>query len=172
MQLTFFSYLNPGKRDSNTSSRSVAGDGNLPEGVMSLTGIACVLNKPRSVGTVRIVLTDPNELPSVDPKNLNQLIDRKISRELLQLGWSIITKEPLKSLLGTPFVFTDEIMADDIILDEAIASNNPSAYHFAGTFKMAPSEREGTFGDWKAWWSATQASFLLSQLRIVCCRQL
>jgi choline dehydrogenase len=143
MQLTFFSCLNPGKPDPNTSSRSLAGNGKLPEGVTSLAGIACVLNKPRSVGTVRIFSTDPNELPSVDPKNLNQPIDRKISRELLRLGWSIITKEPLKSPLGTPFNFTDKIIADDARLDEAIAANNSSAYHFAGTCKMAPFEIVG-----------------------------
>lgn len=143
MQLTFFSYLNPGKPDPTVTSRSLAGDGKLPEGVKNLAGITCVLNKPRSVGTVRIVSTDPNELPAVDPKNLDHPTDRKVARELLRLGWDVMQAEPLKSLLGTPFVFTDEIMADDAKLDKAIAANNSSAYHFAGTCKMAPKEKGG-----------------------------
>jgi choline dehydrogenase len=61
----------------------------------------------------------------------------------LRLRWSKITKEPLKSLLKTPFNLTDEIIADDARLDEAITANNSSAYHFAGTCKMAPFEMVG-----------------------------
>ena len=143
MQLTFFSYLNPGKPDVRVGSRSLAGNGKLPVNVTSLAGIACVLNKPRSTGTVRITSTDPLRLPEVDPNNLARPIDRKVARELLRAGWAIITQDPLKSLLEPPLVFTEEIMADDAKLDQAIATNNSSAYHFAGTCKMAPFEKGG-----------------------------
>jgi choline dehydrogenase len=143
MQLTFFSYLNPGKPDVGVSSRSLAGNGKLPANVTSLAGVACVLNKPRSTGTIRITSTDPMQLPDVNPNNLASPIDRKVARELLRAGWAVITQDPLKSLLGPPLVFTEEIMADDAKLDEAIATNNSSAYHFAGTCKMAPVEKGG-----------------------------
>jgi choline dehydrogenase len=146
MQLTYFTYLNPGKPNPDApaakGSRSLAGKG-LPEGVESLAGIGCVLNKPRSVGTVYITSKDANVLPAVDPKNLSHPTDRLVARELLRLGWSVLTSAPLASLLGTPLVFNEAIMAHDAKLDDAIAANNSSAYHFAGTCKMAPLSKGG-----------------------------
>lgn len=143
MQLTFFSYLNPGKPDPHVNRRSLAGNGKPGADMTNLAGIACVLNKPRSTGTVRIVSKDPLQLPEVDPNNLDKSIDRKIARELVRAGWDVITREPLRSLLGPPLVFTEEIMANDLKLDQAIAENNSSAYHFVGTCKMAPIEQGG-----------------------------
>lgn len=149
LQLTFFSYLHPGNPDPRVkptrgSSRSLAGDGGLPAGAERLAGMACVLNKPRSVGVVRIVSPqDAAVLPSVDPRNLSHPTDRAVARELVRLGWRVMRSEPLRSLLGPPLTFSDSVVADDQALDEAIAKNNASAYHFVGSCKMAPKENAG-----------------------------
>ncbi|OIW32930.1 glucose-methanol-choline oxidoreductase [Coniochaeta ligniaria NRRL 30616] len=148
LQLTFFSYLHPGNPDprvaSKRGSRSLAGDGGLPPGATRLAGMACVLNKPRSVGVVRITdAEDASVLPAVDPRNLEHPTDRAAARELVRLGWKVMRSEPLRSVLGAPLSFSDEVVADDAALDEAVAKNNASAYHFVGTCKMAPREREG-----------------------------
>lgn len=148
LQLTFFSYLHPGNPDprvnSSRSSRSLAGDGGLPPGATRLAGMACVLNKPRSVGVVRIAdAQDATVLPSVDPRNLSHPTDAPVARELVRLGWRVMRSEPLQSLLGPPLTFSDEVVADDQALDEAVAKNNASAYHFVGTCKMAPRENAG-----------------------------
>jgi choline dehydrogenase len=148
LQLTFFSYLHPGNPDprvaSSRSSRSLAGDGGLPPGATRLAGMACVLNKPRSVGVVRIAdAQDANILPFVDPRNLSHPTDAPVARELVRLGWKVMTSEPLRSLMGPPLSFSDEVIADDKALDEAVAKNNASAYHFVGTCKMAPRDNAG-----------------------------
>jgi choline dehydrogenase len=46
-------------------------------------------------------------------------------------------------LLGTPLTFSDEVIEDNKALDEAVSRNNASAYHFAGTCKMASREKGG-----------------------------
>lgn len=151
LQLTFFSYLHPGNPDpteaskSSGSRRSLAGGGGgLPPGAKRLAGIACVLNKPRSVGLVRILSAhDATVLPSVDPRNLSHPMDRVVARELVRLGWRVMRSEPLRRLLGPPLGFTDEMVADDRTLDEAVARNNASAYHFVGSCKMATREKGG-----------------------------
>lgn len=148
LQLTFFSYLHPGNPDPLVSSsrgrRSLAGNGGLPPGATRLAGMACVLNKPRSVGVVRIASAqDATVLPYVDPRNLSHPTDVAVARELVRLGWRVMRSEPLRSLLGPPLTFSDEVMKDDQALDEAVAKNNASAYHFVGTCKMAPKENGG-----------------------------
>lgn len=148
LQLTFFSYLHPGHPDprvnSTRGSRSLAGDGGLPPGATRLAGMACVLNKPRSVGIVRISSAkDATVLPLVDPQNLTHPTDRAVARELVRLGWRVMRSEPLCSWLGTPLSFSDEVTEDDQALDEAVAKNNASAYHFVGTCKMASRENGG-----------------------------
>lgn len=150
LQLTFFSYLHPGNspdplvKPNHSGSRSLAGDGGLPTGATRLAGMACVLNKPRSVGVVRIVSAqDATVLPSVDPRNLSHPTDVYAARELVRLGWHVMRSEPLRNMLGAPLSFSDEIVADDGALDKAVARNNASAYHFVGTCKMAPRENAG-----------------------------
>jgi choline dehydrogenase len=148
LQLTFFSYLHPGNPDprvnSTRGSRSLASDGGLPPGATRLAGMACVLNKPRSVGVVRITSArDATVLPLVDPRNLTHPTNCAVARELVRLGWRVMRSEPLRSLLGAPLTFSDQVIEDDRALDEAVARNNASAYHFVGTCKMASKEKGG-----------------------------
>jgi choline dehydrogenase len=138
-QLTTFTYLNA--RTTGEGTRGLAGEGTSE--VDNVAGIGCVLNKPRSVGTVRIRSTDPADLPAVDPNYLHEQVDRDAIREIVRLGWRILTTPPLVDLLGTPIGIDDETVADDEALDKVIEGKTASGYHFTGTCCMAPAERGG-----------------------------
>ncbi len=131
-QFTMFSYLNV--RTTGEGTRGLAGEGS--EGIENVAGIGCVLNKPRSVGTVFISTTDPTVLPEVDPNYLDQQVDRDAIREIVRIGWRILTSEPLASMLHEPIGMNAETVGDDAALDAAIASKTASGYHLTGTCLM------------------------------------
>jgi choline dehydrogenase len=138
-QLTMFSYLNA--RTTGEGTKGIAGTGSA--GIENVAGIGCVLNKPRSVGTVRAGTTDPAAVPAVDPNYLDQQTDREAIRELVRVGWSVISQAPLADLLDAPMGITAETVADDAALDAFVEANAASGYHFTGTCLMAPPERGG-----------------------------
>ena len=138
-QLTMFSYLNV--RTTAEGTRGLAGEGSV--GLENVAGMGCVLNKPRSVGTVRIVSTDAADLPAVNPNYLGEQIDRDAIREIVRLGWSVLTSEPLASMLLEPIGLDAETVADDAALDAAIENKTASGYHFTGACLMAAPDRGG-----------------------------
>ncbi len=138
-QFTMFSYLNV--RTTGEGTRGLAGEG--AEGIENVAGIGCVLNKPRSVGTVFISTTDPQVLPDVDPNYLHLQIDRDAIREIVRIGWNILTTGPLALLLHEPIGMDATTIADDAALDAAIESKTASGYHLTGTCTMAAIEKGG-----------------------------
>ena len=138
-QLTMFSYLNV--RTTAAGTRGLAGEG--ADGLENVAGMGCVLNKPRSVGSVRIVSADPNQLPLVDPNYLDKQVDRDAIREIVRLGWSILRSEPLAGMLHEPIGMDQHTIDDDVALDAAIEKKTASGYHFTGTCMMAPRSRRG-----------------------------
>jgi len=138
-QLTTFTYLST--KTTGEGNRGLAGEGS--EDVDYVCGVGCVLNKPRSLGTVRITSTDPNALPDVDPNYLDRSIDRDAIREIVRLAWRVFTTPPMAELVNDALGFDEEIMADDARLDEVIESKTASGYHFTGTALMAQPERGG-----------------------------
>lgn len=138
-QLTTFTYLNA--RTTGEGSRGLAGEGTT--GVENVAGIGCVLNKPRSVGTVRITSREAEALPDVDPNYLEQQIDRDAIREIVRLGWRVMTTAPFSELLGDPIGLDSATVEDDDALDDAIANKTASGYHFTGTCQMASRDRGG-----------------------------
>jgi choline dehydrogenase len=138
-QLTMFTYLNA--RTTGDGSRGLAGEGNAD--IENVAGIGCVLNKPRSVGTVRARSMDPDDLPDVDPNYLSADIDRDAIREIVRAGWKVFTTAPLSDLLEAPLGMDADTIADDAALDAAIVEKTASGYHFTGTSLMAPREKGG-----------------------------
>lgn len=138
-QLTMFSYLNV--RTTGEGTRGLAGEGS--EGLENVAGIGCVLNKPRSVGTVLIISTDPSVLPDVDPNYLDERIDVEAIREIVRLGWKVLTSEPLAGMLHEPIGLDAATIADDDALDTVIEGKTASGYHLTGTCLMAARDRGG-----------------------------
>ena len=137
-QLTMFTYLNAHTPD---GSRGIAGEGGVD--VQNVAGIGCVLNKPRSLGTVRAISLDPSVLPDVDPNYLDADIDRDAIREIVRVAWKVFTTAPLADLLGPSLGMDAATIADDAALDAAIADKTASGYHFTGTCLMASLDRGG-----------------------------
>lgn len=138
-QLTMFTYLNT--RTTGAGARGLAGAGTAD--IENVAGIGCVLNKPRSVGTVRARSMDPADLPDVDPNYLAEQIDREAIREIVRAGWSILTAPPLADMLEAPIGMDQATIDDDAALDAAIEEKTASGYHFTGTALMAPRDRGG-----------------------------
>jgi choline dehydrogenase len=138
-QLTMFTYLNA--RTTGEGARGIAGEGNGD--IENVAGIGCVLNKPRSVGTVRASTMDPAVLPDVDPNYLDARVDREAIREIVRVAWDVLTAPPLADMLGAPMGMDAETIADDAALDAAIEEKTASGYHFTGTCLMAPVDRGG-----------------------------
>jgi choline dehydrogenase len=78
----------------------------------------------------------------VEPNYLEDPTDRAVTREIVRLGWSIVTGEPLASMLHEPLGLDAETVADDDALDAALDSRVASAYHFTGTARMGPAGDE------------------------------
>lgn len=138
-QLTMFTYLNVATTEAG--ARGLAGT--AAAGRDHVAEMGCVLNKPRSVGTVQITSTDATVLPRVAPGYLTEQIDRDAIREIVRLGWTVITGEPLAGMLHEPIGLDAATIADDAALDAAIETMTASGYHFTGTCAMAPAERGG-----------------------------
>jgi choline dehydrogenase len=138
-QLTTFTYLNT--KTTGEGTRGLAGEGGAD--IEYVAGMGCVLNKPRSLGTVRISTTDPATLPDVNPNYLDEEVDREAIREIYRLGWKVFTTSPMADLFTEPLGMTEEILDDDDALDVALAAKTASGYHFTGTCLMAPFENNG-----------------------------
>lgn len=138
-QLTMFSYLNVG----NTGEGQRGLGGESAEGVTHVAGIGCVLNKPVATGTVAITSLNPAALPAVRPNYLGESVDRDAIREIVRLGWRVLSTAPLSELIETPMGLDQDTIDDDVALDSAIEHMTASGYHFTGTCKMAPRERGG-----------------------------
>jgi choline dehydrogenase len=133
IQLLMFSYLYV-SAGAGRESRGLAGQAATDLG--HVVGVGCVNNKPRATGQVRITSTKPDVLPRVEPNYLEDPIDRAVTRELVRLGWSVVTAEPLASLMHEPLGMDADTIADDDALDAALESRVASAYHFTGTARM------------------------------------
>jgi len=142
-QLTMFSYLNV--RTTGEGARGLAGSGGGD--VENVAGIGCVLNKPRSTGIVRIVSARPDAPPHVALNYLEEAVDRRVMREIVRRGWSVITTGPLADMLGTPIGVDAATIADDTALDRMITGTLASGYHFTGTCKMASPARGGVVAE-------------------------
>lgn len=143
-QLTMFSYLNVST--TGDGARGLAGKD--AAGLDHVAGVGCVLNKPRAKGTVRITSTDPAVLPVVRPNYLGEQVDRDAIREIVRLGWQVLTSEPLASMLHEPVALTAAIVDSDTALDAAIEDMTASGYHFTGTCQMAPRDIGGVVDEW------------------------
>lgn len=137
-QLICFSYLYAQAPDPRVQQRSLAG---ATSG--HVAGIGCNVNKPTSTGTIAIASRDVNELPIVTTNYMQTKNDRASARELVRVGWRVLTSEAMKQAVEEPIGLTQQDVDDDDKLDKFIMSNVTSTYHFCGTNRMASREKGG-----------------------------
>lgn len=107
-----------------------------------VAGIGCNVNKPTSLGLVKIRTKNIHDHPAVMPNYLQTDDDRRAAREVVRRAWRTIMAPPMQEVLQQPLTLSKQIVEDDATLDEWILSQLSSTYHFSGSCKMA-SRRQG-----------------------------
>ena len=142
LQLVCFSYLYSTTPSSQTSQpvevqRSLGGTASG-----HVAGIGCNVNKPTSVGSLRIRSGDPQK-PLVIPNYFTNSSDLACARQAVRLAHRIIHSQAMQAVLSAPLGLTPDILASDRLLNDWILSQYSSAYHFSSTCRMAWREQGG-----------------------------
>ena len=131
-QLVCFSYLFAESPDPRVQQRGLAGTA-----TGHVAGVGGNLNKPTSLGTVKIKSKDPQQHPTVNPNYLQTSHDRRSMRELVRRAYRVITSAPMQSAVGLPLGLDDQTIENDALLDMWITSQLSTTYHFCGSSRMA-----------------------------------
>jgi choline dehydrogenase len=132
LQLVCFSYLFVESPDPGVQQRSLAGTA-----TGHVAGLGGNLNKPTSLGTVKIKSKDPQEHPVVKPNYLQTIHDRRAARELVRKAYQVMTTAQMQSVLDHPIGLDDQTAENDALLDEWINSQLSTTFHFCGSSRMA-----------------------------------
>jgi choline dehydrogenase len=146
LQMVCFSYLHSTPPQPPSSAAVTTGNGQRSLGGTAsghVAGIGCNLNKPTSLGSVRIHTTDPSEQPAIAPGYFTTATDRAAARKAVRLAYEIMQSEPMQQHLSPAIGLTLEIMGRDNLLDEWITSQYSSTYHFTSSCRMAAREQGG-----------------------------
>ena len=138
LQMVCFSYLYAQAPDPRVQQRSLGGtvSGHV-------AGIGCNVNKPTSLGTVRIISKDGFAYPEVDPHYLESEQDLTAAREVIRRAFTVLYSEPMQAVLGPPIGVDSATIEDKHMLDQYIMSHFSSTYHFCGTCRMADKDQGG-----------------------------
>lgn len=139
LQLICFSYLYAQAPDLRVQGgRSLGGTASG-----HVSGIGCNVNKPSSLGTVRIKSKDSLVAPTVAPQYFVSQADRDVGREAVRMAYAIMTSPPMREKLSEPLGIDDETIRSDSLLDRYIQSQYSTTYHFCGSCRMATREKGG-----------------------------
>ena len=139
LQMVCFSYLFvPPSTTAQQDSRSLAGTA-----TGHVAGIGCNVNKPTSIGSVRIRSDNALDHPTINPNYFQTQHDRNVAREVVRRAYSVMTTPAMQQVLEEPLTLTKDIVEDDAALDEWILSQVSSTYHFSGSCRMAARDQGG-----------------------------
>ena len=138
LQMVCFSYLYAQAPDPRVQQRSLGGtvSGHV-------AGIGCNVNKPTSLGSVRITSEDAFVYPEVDPHYLESNQDLYAAREVVRRAFAVLSSTSVQALLGPPIGIDSATIEDDNKLDKYIKSHFSSTYHFCGSCRMADRGKGG-----------------------------
>lgn len=137
-QIVCFSYLFAQAPDPRVQARTLSGSA-----TGHVAGIGCNLNKPTALGVTEIVSRDPLVQPRVAPNYLGTEHDRKSFREIVRTAYKVFMSEPFQRCVEAPIDLTDEVVADDGLLDKYVDGHCTTTYHFCSTCRMASREKGG-----------------------------
>ena len=139
LQIICFSYLFAQAPDPRVQGgRSLGGTASG-----HVSGIGCNVNKPTSLGTVRIRSRAGRNAPIVAPQYFTTQTDRDTAREVVRAAYAIMTSSPMREKLSEPLGIDQRTIASDSLLDEYIHSQYSTTYHFCGSCRMANREQGG-----------------------------
>jgi len=105
----------------------------------SFPGVTCgfTQQRPYSKGTVKIVSTDINELPRVQPNYLQDERDQQHAIQGVKMARLIMQSNQFTPVMEREEFPGSQIQSDDEILDFVRTTGN-TGYHLVGTCKMGP----------------------------------
>ena len=95
--------------------------------------MSCCLLRPKSVGTVKIASTNPDDDPLIDPNYLSDDEDMEVMIKGYRKMMEIMNTEPLAQFNN---VRNPINIDDDKAIESAIRARSDTIYHPVGTCKM------------------------------------
>lgn len=96
--------------------------------------------RPHSRGYTHICSADPNVPPEIDPRYLDQEIDRSVLLEGVNIIRRIMASEPVKSLVCAEVRPGPDCVSDDELLDFVKQTGN-TVYHPVSSCRMGPPDQ-------------------------------
>lgn len=106
-----------------------------------------VLAKPRSVGWLRVVSTDPHVQPEMHLNYLSDRSDVERIMEAVRLAYSMTQEGPVSEVITQVIAPDAETVDDDARLEEWLRGIVSTAYHATSTCRMGPDGDEGAVVD-------------------------
>ncbi|KAI0380759.1 glucose-methanol-choline oxidoreductase-like protein [Hypomontagnella monticulosa] len=142
----FFTYAAQGKFGSGSGS-SLMQSGALPENFYS---VAICLLQPLSRGSVHIRTSDPSDAVKVDPRYLTHPLDLEVFARHMTYISTIISTEPLASLLkrdGRRNAGAPADLTDLDAMKEYVRQTTLSSWHPTSTCAMLPLDKGGVVNE-------------------------
>ena len=96
--------------------------------------------RPHSRGYTHISSADPNRPPDIDPRYLDEEIDRLVLVEGMKIARHIMGSDPIKAIVKAEARPGKECVTDDELLDFAKQTGN-TVYHPVSTCRMGPADQ-------------------------------
>ena len=100
--------------------------------------IACALELPDGSGWVRLQSSDPSVQPSINYRYLHNENDMRRMRDAVKLACSLLESDAYRGISEGRISPTDEVLADDSLLDKWIRETLGSSRHVSGTCRIGP----------------------------------
>jgi choline dehydrogenase len=107
-------------------------------GGRAAASVSAVLLAPASRGRVHLRDAAPAAAPAIELRLASARSDVERLMGACRLAWSLVRAGPLAELLDRVLVWTDRMVADDALLESAIARFVAPLWHPAGTARMGP----------------------------------
>lgn len=98
--------------------------------------------RPHSRGSVHITSADPNIPPDIDPRYLEEEIDRLVLLEGIHIARTIMASSPINSIVKAEARPGSDCVTDDELLDFVKQTGN-TVYHPVSTCRMGPAGQSG-----------------------------
>ena len=102
--------------------------------------IACALELPDGSGWVRLQSSDPSVQPSINYRYLHNENDMRRMRDAVKLACSLLESDAYRGISEGRISPTDEVLADDSLLDKWIRETLGSSRHVSGTCRIGPDD--------------------------------
>jgi choline dehydrogenase len=119
----------------NVAGAAVPGIGRVLAGHTGIS-VGALLLAPRSRGVVELRSADREVAPAIRLRLAEDRDDIQRLMNGVRLAWGIVRAQPFARLLERVFLWTDRMVAEDVLLRRAVTSFVSPTWHAAGTARM------------------------------------